>query len=85
MCCVELALKGVLSTRLGGKGNLKKNLSVQRPDCYAMLVSPRGAHCEIGESLIVDLEQVLIPFIIENDHSASALMNGRLQAKTRRR
>ena len=31
---------------------------------------------------IVYLEQVLIRFIIEHDHSASALVNSRLQAMT---
>ena len=41
-----------------------------------MLVSQHGAHCEIRDSHsdIVDLEQVLICVIIENDHSASALV-----------
>ena len=66
MCCVELTLKGVLSTRLGGKENLK--MPVQKPVYHAMLVSQQGAHCEIrySHSDIVDLEQVLIRFIIEN-------------------
>ena len=40
------------------------------------------ATSENRSSDIVDLEQVLIRFIIEHDHSACALVNGRLQAMT---
>ena len=43
------------------------------------------ARSENRSSDIVDLEQVLIRFIIEHDHSASALVNGRLRAMTWRR
>ena len=43
------------------------------------------ARSENRSSDIVDLEQVLIRFIIEHDHSASALVNGRLQGMTWRR
>ena len=43
------------------------------------------ATSENRSSDIVDLQQVLIRFIIEHDHSASALVNGRLQAMTWRR
>ena len=39
MCCVELALRRVLCTRLSSKGLLQTTLSVRMSDGYAMLMS----------------------------------------------
>lgn len=66
LCCVELALKGVLliCTLLGSNGQLKMGLTVQTPDGFVMLISfdkgktvvhGHGCHCR-GEKSVQMLE-----------------------------
>ena len=62
MCCVELALKGVLSNRLGSKGTLKAPLSLRRFDDYAMLMSPNKgetAGCHSPDGMALRMREVL--------------------------
>ena len=52
VCCVELALKGVLCPHLGSKGSLRHGFPRSLTDGYAMLMIPNkgktpvhGCHC----------------------------------------
>ena len=52
MCCVELALKGMICSRLCSKGSLRHGFRHSLTDGYAMLMIPsegetavHGCHC----------------------------------------